>query len=187
MIIHKDNISPPGELLIRVDAQDNIIGYETKEKCHRGKGLLHRAFSIFIFNDQGQLLLQRRSEKKLLWPLFWSNSVCSHPRKGESYEMAALRRIREELGFETALCSLFSFQYKAGYQNIGTESEMCSVFIGKSNGILRPDPNEIADLKYVNLESLDEDILCQAHRYTPWFRMEWNRIRKQHCAEIDYL
>ncbi len=182
-----DNTSFCEELLIVVDKKDNIIGYANREKCHQGQGILHRAFSIFIFNDQSQLLLQKRSNEKKLWPHFWSNSVCSHPRKGESYEEAAFRRLEEELGFKTELHSLFKLQYKVGYQNIGTENEMCRVFVGKANGVTRPDPNEIADLKYVDLVKLDEDILCQPHLYTPWFRMEWDRIQRNHRTEIDNL
>ena len=183
----KNSVLFSENLLILVDRKDNIIGYETKKRCHEGDGLLHRAFSIFIFNDKRQLLLQKRSHKKLLWPLCWSNSVCSHPRKGESYGEAAFRRLKEELGFKAELRSLFRFQYKAGYQDIGSENEICSVFMGKGNRIVRPDPNEIADLKYVDLEKLHEDMRFDPHVYTPWFRMEWDRIRKQHYKDIFEL
>ena len=112
MSVDKDTISFPEGFLILVDAKDNIIGYESRERCHQGKGLRHRAFSIFIFDDQKQLLVQRRSVEKVLWPLHWSNSLCSHPRRGESYEEAAMRRLKEELGFETPLQLLFKFQYE---------------------------------------------------------------------------
>ena len=91
-------VSFDNEKLILVDKYDNVLGYKSKAECHEGEGILHRAFSIFIFNDKNQLLLQKRSAKKLLWPLYWSNSCCSHPRKGENYETATHRRLKEELG-----------------------------------------------------------------------------------------
>jgi isopentenyl-diphosphate delta-isomerase len=187
MIMQKDNISFAEESLILVDPRDNIIGYENKEKCHQGEGLLHRAFSIFIFNDETQLLIQKRSAEKLLWPLHWSNSACSHPRKGESYDEAAIRRLKEELGFQTSLQLLFNFQYQARFRNIGSESEMCSVYVGKANGIVRANPNEIAEWKYMGLEKLNRGILAQPHLYTPWFRMEWGRIQEYHRIDIENL
>ena len=95
-----------------VDSDDNILGYKSKLECHQGKGILHRAFSIFIFNFSGELLLQQRSAQKLLWPSFWSNSCCSHPRPGEDIEEAAHRRLQEELGFDCPLQEVFSFTYK---------------------------------------------------------------------------
>ncbi|HLP44763.1 MAG TPA: isopentenyl-diphosphate delta-isomerase, partial [Candidatus Kapabacteria bacterium] len=107
------------DTLILVDGKDNIVGYLDKGGCHEGEGVLHRAFSIFIFNSRGQLLLQRRSAAKPLWPLFLSNSVCSHPRRGESYEEATHRRLKEELGIETRVFFLFKFEYRASYGVIG--------------------------------------------------------------------
>lgn len=187
MTIYKDNILSPEELLILVDGKDNVIGYENKGKCHQGKGLLHRAFSIFIFNDQTQLLVQKRGAEKDLWPLFWSNSVCSHPRQEESYEEAAMRRLKEELGFETPLQLLFKFQYQARFKNIGSENEMCSVYIGKANGTVRVNWNEIAEWKYVDPDKLNKDIVVQPHSYTPWFKMEWERIHRDHRIDIESL
>jgi isopentenyl-diphosphate delta-isomerase len=185
--INKDNILFPEELLILVDGKDNVIGYENREKCHQGKGLLHRAFSIFIFNDQNQLLIQRRGAEKDLWPLYWSNSVCSHPRKGESYEGAAMKRIKEELGFETPLELLFRFQYQAQFKNIGSENEMCAIYIGKTNGVVRANHKEIAEWKYIDLGKLNKDIVVQPHSYTPWFKMEWERIQTHHRIDIESL
>ena len=99
-------VSFDDEKLILVDKDDNVLGYKDKLSCHEGDGILHRAFSIFIFNKKKQLLLQKRSDQKLLWPLFWSNSCCSHPRQGEDYETAIHRRLKEELNIDTELKNL---------------------------------------------------------------------------------
>lgn len=187
MIMQKNNISFPEELLILVDARDNIIGFENRGKCHEGEGLLHRAFSILIFNDQKQLLLQKRSDQKLLWPLYWSNSVCSHPRKGEGYEEAAMRRLEEELGQATSLKLLFKFQYQARFKNIGAEKEMCCVYIGKTNGTVRANPKEIAEWKYIDRETLNKHMMTRPQIYTPWFKMEWDRIQRHYHIDIENL
>ena len=96
-------VSFDDEKLIIVDEHDNVLGYKSKAEAHEGSGILHRAFSLFIFNDKRELLIQQRSQKKPLWPLYWSNSVCSHPRKGEDYKSAVNRRLQEELGISTPL------------------------------------------------------------------------------------
>ncbi len=175
------------ELLILVNTNDHIIGYEDKQKCHQGEGLLHRAFSIFIFNEHKQLLIQKRSAEKLLWPLYWSNSVCSHPRKGESYNHATIRRLREELGFETQLAYLFKFHYQSTFKNIGSEHEMCSVYIGKTNNEVHANQNEIAEWKYVDVEKLDENMSSHPYLYTPWFKIEWKRIKECYQTNIQNL
>jgi isopentenyl-diphosphate delta-isomerase len=175
------------DLLILVDKRDNILGYEEKEKCHMGKGMLHRAFSVFIFNSSGRLMLQKRSAAKPLWPLFWSNSVCSHPRKGEDYMEAAQRRLKEETGLETPLRFLFKFQYQAPFKTIGSENELCSIFIGQSDEPVEINPQEIAEYRYVGLEELEKDFQVHPHIYTPWFKMEWRRIRQRHKKDIDNL
>ena len=185
--MHNANRLSADELLILVDEKDNVLGYESKKECHEGQGLLHRAFSIFIFNDKNELLLQKRSFSKPLWPLYWSNSVCSHPRRGETYHEAARRRLREELGFETPLQALFKFQYQASFKNIGSENEICFVYIGKANGIVQTDLNEIAAWKYIDAAVLTENMLNYPNLYTPWFKMEWERIRKEYLCEIRNL
>ena len=187
MIINKDNSFYPEEKLIVVDQQDNIIGYENKMKCHEGEGILHRAFSILIFNDEKKLLLQKRSRKKLLWPLYWSNSVCSHPRPGESYKEAAMRRLKEELGFATALTLLYKFQYQARFENIGAENEICCVYIGKANGTVRANPEEIAEWKYIDPNILNNHLINHPQLYTPWFKIEWDRVQAHHRMDIDNL
>lgn len=177
-------VSFDDEKLIVVDEDDNVLGFKTKTECHEGEGILHRAFSIFIFNDEDRLLIQKRSGSKQLWPFYWSNSCCSHPRKGETVEEASHRRLKEELGIETQLKFLFKFQYTAPYKDIGSENEMCSVLIGRSNNSIAPNTNEIAELKFVEMEKLDNDMNEHSSSYTPWFKMEWERIKADHLDEI---
>lgn len=177
----------PEERLIRVDEQDRILGYESKNVCHQGAGLLHRAFSIFIFNEQRQLLLQKRSAEKPLWPLYWSNSVCSHPREGESYETATARRLQEELGITTPLRFFFRFHYQAAFENVGSEHELCSVYVGKFQGAIRPNKHEIAEWKYIEPDELTRDLLACPEQYTPWFKMEWEQIQKNYLDEIERM
>ena len=180
-------VSFDDENLIVVDAQDNILDYKTKEECHQGTGILHRAFSVFIFNEEKELLLQRRSQYKLLWPMFWSNSCCSHPRKSENIEDAAHRRTQEELGLTTQLTYLYKFQYQASFKNIGSENELCSVYIGKAHGSVEANKNEIAEWKYINLTTLDGELQKNRELYTPWFKMEWDRIRNDYMNQINTL
>ena len=119
------------ETLILVDEHDQEIGTALKEDCHLGDGLLHRAFSVFIFNDNKEVLMQQRSKEKMLWGRFWSNSCCSHPRLGESIGHAAHRRIKEELSLETNLDFLYKYKYQEQFLNIGSEHEICNDAIGK--------------------------------------------------------
>ena len=127
-------VSFDDEPLILVDENDNEIGHRDKVDCHTGHGTLHRAFSVFLFDAQGRVLLQRRSNSKPLWPLYWSNSCCSHPRRGESLEFATARRMREELGLESDLQRLYSFIYQADFGDRGAEHEYCHVYIGRARG-----------------------------------------------------
>lgn len=180
-------VSFEDEPLILVNEADEVVGYKPKLECHRGSGILHRAFSIFIFNDKKQLLLQRRSEQKRLWPLYWSNSVCSHPRKGETMDIAIRRRLQEELGFWVPLQFLYKFQYQAGFNQKGSEYEVCSVYIGKYTGPIRPNRTEIAGWKFGDEAVLEKDIAEHPEAYTPWFRMEWERIRKEFWKRVETL
>ena len=136
--------SADSEALILVDEADREVGHLSKTKCHDGQGVLHRAFSLLIFNGAGELLLQQRSAAKRLWPLYWSNSVCSHPRRTESMEAATQRRLHEELGIGCPLHFLFKFQYQAQFDATGAEHELCSVFIGRSANPIRINSEEIA-------------------------------------------
>ncbi len=178
-------VSFDDEPLIVVDRHDKILDYKSKAECHKGNGILHRAFSIFIFNDRHQLLLQKRSNHKLLWPLFWSNSCCSHPRKGESYEEATIRRLKEELGIETSLQYLYKFVYQARFDKIGSEYELCSVYLGKSDQSPVVNPTEIAEWQYIDLAKLDEEIALNPDDYSPWFKMEWHSMRTEYIDRLE--
>ena len=134
------------ESLILVDEADREVGHMSKAQCHQGSGTLHRAFSLLIFNAGGELLLQQRAATKNLWPLYWSNSCCSHPRRAESMEAAIHRRLHEELGLRCPLHFLFKFQYQAQFDATGAENEFCSVFIGRST-----DPVEADHAKMLGL------------------------------------
>lgn len=164
------------DLLILVDENDNVIGHEEKEKCHDGEGKLHRAFSIFIFNSKGEMLIQRRAPGKRLWGGYWTNSCCSHPRKGEEYAEAANRRLQEELGFTAGLKPLFKFKYTAKFGDAGSENEMDTVFVGTYDGEVRVNTDEVAEWKFVDVDELKADIEKNPDRYTPWFKISLERV-----------
>jgi isopentenyl-diphosphate delta-isomerase len=180
-------VSFDNEPLILVDEDDNILGYKAKAECHEGKGILHRAFSVFIFNRKQELLIQQRSAQKLLWPLYWSNSCCSHPRKGEITDAAALRRVQEELGITTQLEYLYKFKYHAVFQDLGAESELCSVYIGISDDKIDVNPNEIAHWNFVEQDQIAVDMKKNQDVYTPWFKMEWLKLRQEYSERIRAL
>ena len=115
------------DLLILVDESDEELGFKSKSECHQGNGQLHRAFSVFIFNPSGELLIQKRSRDKALWDLHWSNSCCSHPQKNEQMQLAVKRRLKEELGIECPVHYLYKFTYHAKYKDVGSEHELCHV------------------------------------------------------------
>lgn len=185
--MNNEVVSFDNELLICVDEKDNVVEYRTKEECHNGEAILHRAFSVFIVNADNELLIQRRSEDKQLWPLFWSNSCCSHPRKGESMEVATRRRIQEELGITADLTFLYKFQYFAPFGNRGSEREVCSVFIGGLSQTPDINENEIAEWKFISPKKMDTELTENPEKYTPWFKMEWERIRNDYWHLVENL
>ena len=164
--------------LILVNEQDEILGYDTKAACHRANGRLHRAFSVLLFNDRHELLVQQRSAEKPLWPMHWSNSVCSHPRRGEQYEDAVARRVKEELGVNAPVAFAFRFCYHAAFRDVGAEHELCSVYVGRLDGQpIQPNPAEIAEWKFMTAAQLDHALARHPEQYTPWFRLEWAQMR----------
>jgi len=174
--------------LILVDEADREVGHMSKLQCHEGRGVLHRAFSLLIFNDAGELLLQQRAATKRLWPLYWSNSCCSHPRRSETMETAVQRRLQEELGLRCALNFLFKFQYQAQFDAAGAEHEICSVFVGRSTDPLRVNRNEILATRWISPEALQAEMTdCDTARFTPWFMLEWARIWMFHRAALAAL
>jgi isopentenyl-diphosphate Delta-isomerase len=173
------------ESLILVDEADREVGHLDKAQCHQGQGVLHRAFSLLIFNDAGELLLQQRSASKRLWPLYWSNSCCSHPRRAETMEAAIHRRLYEELGLRCPLQFLFKFQYQAQFDAAGAEQELCSVFVGRTSDPVRIEPSEISAWRWISPESLQAELAgSEAGKFTPWFVMEWERIWRDHRAVL---
>src|SRR6202140_2830933 len=143
------------EPLILVDETDREVGHLSKAQCHQGRGVLHRAFSLLIFNDAGELLLQQRASSKRLWPLYWSNSCCSHPRRGETMEAAIKRRLLEELGLNCPLHFLFKFQYQAQFGASGAEHELCSVFIASCTEAVKINRDEILGWRWIAPEELE--------------------------------
>jgi isopentenyl-diphosphate delta-isomerase len=177
-----ETVSFDDEPLILVDSEDRVVGHETKVNAHLGDGLLHRAFSIFLFSDDDKVLLQQRSGDKPLWPLFWSNSCCSHPRRGENIEQATHRRLREELAIDAELRFLYKFQYQADFGEFGAEHELCSVYVGKVQTPVAIDvnPSEIADWRWIPCVETDRLVAEEPERVTPWFVMEWRRLRSDY-------
>lgn len=171
-------VSSDDEPLILVDEADREIGHLSKGECHDGDGVLHRAFSIFVFNSDGELLLQQRSPDKRLWPLYWSNSCCSHPRRGETMEEATTRRLQQELGLDAELDHLFTFQYRARYLDLGSEFELCRVFAGRSNEPPRPNSTEIEAVRWATADALAREFDDRPEVFTPWFALEWPRVRE---------
>lgn len=171
-------VSFDNEPLILVDEHDNEIGHLPKAEAHRGAGTLHRAFSLFVFDDRGRLLVQRRAASKRLWPDYWSNTCCSHPRRGEDITSAIHRRLDEELHMRCALDFLFKFQYQAQFDAEGAENELCWVYSGHSSDLPEHNHSEISDLRYVEPAALDVEMRRAPLTFTPWFKLEWARIRR---------
>ncbi len=174
--------------LILVDETDQEVGCMSKALCHAGQGVLHRAFSLLIFNEAGELLIQQRAASKRLWPLYWSNSCCSHPRGAETLQAATQRRLWEELGMTCSLQFLYKFQYQAQYDASGAENELCSVFIGRTREEPRINAAEIGDWCWIGPQALTAEIAGAGGRlFTPWFKLEWARIWRDYRAEIVTL
>jgi isopentenyl-diphosphate Delta-isomerase len=180
------DISADSEALILVDESDREVGHLSKALCHEGRGVLHRAFSLLIFNASGELLLQRRAVTKRLWPLYWSNSCCSHPRRNEPMDSAIHRRLHEELGIRCPLRYLFKFQYQAQFDSAGAEHELCSVYMGHYAGMLKINRNEIDSWRWASPQAVQEEMAGGAARdFTPWFKLEWDRVWSDHRLELE--
>lgn len=177
-------VSFDDEPLICVDAADNVVGHASKAACHDGQGILHRAFSVFLFNARGELLLQQRSAQKRLWPLYWANTCCSHPRRGEAMRDAAVRRVREEVGLHATLHFTHEFTYHASYGEAGSEHERCSVFVGRAEAEPTVHPQEVAAVRWVSPEAMDAAVADLQTACTPWLRLEWRALRDEHWAAV---
>ena len=164
------NIMKTKEKVILVDKNDRVIGSEEKIKAHQA-GILHRAFSILVFNSKKELLLQKRQKTKYHCPGLWSNTCCSHPRPGETLQQATHRRLKEEMGFDCRLKQVFSFIYKAKFNNGLTENEYDHVFIGRFDGQPKPDKAEVDSWKWTLINEFKKDILKNSRKYTPWLKI----------------
>ncbi len=164
------------EQVILVDEQDNETGLMEKMEAHE-KALLHRAFSVFIFNSKGEMLLQQRALSKYHSGGLWTNSCCSHPRPGEEVSAAAYRRLKEEMGFVTSLHKVFHFVYKASFTNCLTEHEFDHVFVGAYDGVIVPDAAEVENYAYHSLERLEELMDSFPQDFTEWFKIAYPKIK----------
>lgn len=178
-------VSSEHEQLILVDREDREIGYASKADAHDGGGVLHRAFSLFLFDDDGRLLVQQRAPEKRLWGGFWSNSCCSHPRRGESLEVATRRRLSDELNFETDLEHIYWFCYQASFGEQGSENELCHVYLGRATRNVRANDNEIAALRYLAPAELDSEMASRPERFTPWFQQEWEELKTHWRGRLE--
>ena len=158
------------EQVILVDEQDNPIGLMEKIEAHE-KALLHRAFSVFVFNKKGELMLQQRAAHKYHSPLLWTNTCCSHQRDGETSIEAGKRRLEEEMGFTCDLEEVFWFIYKAPFDNGLTEHELDHVMVGNFEGIPQINTDEVAAYKWMSLQEVKKDIEKQPEMYTAWFKI----------------
>ncbi|HEX6927856.1 MAG TPA: isopentenyl-diphosphate Delta-isomerase [Gammaproteobacteria bacterium] len=179
-----ENVSSESEKLILVDEHDNEIGSISKADAHDAKGTLHRAFSLFIFNDKGELLLQQRSPEKRLWGGYWSNSCCSHPRAGETMEVAVQRRLEQELGMTADLEFVYKFSYQADFGVSGAEHELCWVYVGRATGNVQANTSEISDWRWISPAALDAEMAANPKRFTPWFKLEWERLKSDFAQRL---
>lgn len=161
--------------IILVDENDKELGVGEKIEVHK-QGKLHRAFSVFVLNSRGQMLLQKRARSKYHSGGLWSNACCGHPRPEEDLEKAAHRRLKEEMGFGCEMDKVFSFIYKTPVDNGLTEHEYLHVFIGKFDGEQKPDPGEVEDTRWVGIDELQKDISENPSDYTPWFLLSLPRV-----------
>jgi isopentenyl-diphosphate delta-isomerase len=163
--------------VILVDEQDQQLGVMEKMEAHR-QGLLHRAFSVFIFNDKGEMLLQRRSMNKYHSGGLWTNACCSHPRPGEHVQRAAQRRLHEEMGFVTSIEEIFDFIYRSPFENGLTEHEFDHVFIGIYDDLIDPDKKEVSDFCFKSLEEIKSSLQSHPSQYTAWFHIAFPMVEK---------
>ena len=162
------------EKVILVDKDDNQIGLMPKMEAHL-KGKLHRAFSVIIFNNKGEILLQKRASTKYHTPNLWSNTCCSHQKEGEDNINAGRRRLSEEMGFVTNLHNFGSFTYRVEFPNGLIEHENDHIMLGVFNGNPKPNPNEVDDWKWIDIDILANDMKINPEHYTAWFIIIMNK------------
>lgn len=163
------------ELVILVDQDDRETGVMEKIQAHR-EALLHRAFSVFVFNSKGELMLQQRALGKYHSPGLWTNTCCSHPRPGEDTENAAHRRLEEEMGFDCTLTKIFHFTYKAPFDNNLTEHEVDHVFVGFSDTLPVINPEEVESYRFATLDDISVEMAENPELFTVWFQIAFERV-----------
>jgi isopentenyl-diphosphate Delta-isomerase len=165
------------EEVILVNEQDEQVGSMEKMEAHY-KGALHRAFSVFIFNNKNEMLLQQRAITKYHSGGLWTNACCSHPRPGESTIQAADRRLHEELGFSTSIEKIFDFKYNASFNNGLIEHEFDHVYVGNFQGQVKPNPSEVQDYCYMSMKDILASTQSHPHKYTAWFCIAFPQVYK---------
>ena len=175
VFLKKLKIAMNEEQVILVNEKDEKIGLMPKLEAHQ-KGVLHRAFSIFIFNDKNELMLQQRALNKYHSPGLWTNTCCSHQRDGETTLEAGKRRLQEEMGFNTPLKETTSFIYKAPFDNGLTEHELDHILVGSFNDVPSINTNEVASWKWMLLDDVEEDIKQNPDQYTAWFKIIFEKF-----------
>ncbi|MEO8590693.1 MAG: isopentenyl-diphosphate Delta-isomerase [Flavobacteriales bacterium] len=163
------------EQVVLVNEQDEVLGTMGKLEAHE-KGVLHRAFSVFIFDQAGRLLLQRRASDKYHSAGLWTNTCCSHPRPGEELGTAGQRRLQEEMGIDCPLTARFHFIYRASFENGLHEFELDHVLFGQHDGPPDPDPREVQEWRYVDLDELSGELNRTPERFTAWLITCWPRV-----------
>src|ERR1700744_5325733 len=163
------------ERVILVDKNDRMTGTMEKMAVHRA-GKLHRAFSVFIFNKKGEMLLQKRAATKYHSAGLWTNACCSHPQPGEDLLQSATKRLQEEMGFEASLTKAFYFIYNVPFDNGLTEHEFDHVFIGSYDGAVEPNHEEVSDYCYKSMADLKESVVDNSRSYTEWFKIAFPKL-----------
>ena len=163
--------------VILVDENDVPTGTMEKMEVHE-KALLHRAFSVFIFNSKGKMLLQKRANNKYHSAALWTNACCSHPSPGQATLPAATKRLHEEMGFTTTLEKVFDFIYKAPFDNGLTEHEFDHVFIGTYDNVISPNRDEVSDYCYKTLSEINDSIQSHPQKYTAWFKIAFPKLQE---------
>jgi len=174
------------ELLILVDENDNDVGLMDKVSVHQ-KGLLHRAYSVFIFNSNDELLLQQRAKGKYHSAGLWSNTCCSHSISAERIEDSVVRRLKEEMGMEAKTQFQFKFLYQAFFENGLTEHELDHVYFGRCDDKPKPDSNEVMNWKYISLENLTKEISVNPEIYTAWLKICLPEVRRRYEQKLTLL
>ncbi|KFF26344.1 isopentenyl-diphosphate Delta-isomerase [Chryseobacterium vrystaatense] len=158
------------EFVVLVNPEDDVLGLMEKQQAHIN-GVLHRAFSVFLFNSKGEMLLQKRASGKYHSPNQWTNAVCSHPKEGETYLDGAKRRLNEELGIEAELSEKFNFIYKADVGGGLWEHELDYVFVGNYESDFNLNKEEVQEVRFVSMENLDHEIAQNPENFTEWFKI----------------